>query len=83
MISNTAQRCDFRIHDIIDNKYRVERVLETSLNNQKFKVIDSEGKEYILKLIKLWEVEPSKQQRIALSADNEIKSCRIDSNYLT
>ena len=42
MISNTAQRCDFRIHDIIDNKYRVERVLETSLNNQKFKVIDSE-----------------------------------------
>ncbi|MCF2583300.1 protein kinase domain-containing protein [Bacteroides caecigallinarum] len=82
MISNTAQRCDFRIHDIIDNKYRVERVLETSLNNQKFKVIDSEGKEYILKLIKLWEVEPSKQQRIALSADNEIKSCRIDSNYL-
>ena len=58
MKSDTVQRCDFRIHDIIDGKFRVERVLSSTVTDQKFKVNDSHGKEYILKLLKLWEVEP-------------------------
>lgn len=83
MENSTVQRCDFRIHDIIDGKYRVERVLASSLNDQKFKVIDSEGNEYILKLLKLWEVEPHLRQRMIACSDSEIKSCQIKSNYLT
>lgn len=81
--NNTVQRCDFRIHDIIDGKYRVERVLDNTLNDQKFKVIDSEGKEYILKLLKLWEVEPRLQHAMSARSESEINSCKIKSKYLT
>lgn len=83
MNNNTVQRCDFRMHDMIDGKFRVERVLSSTQTDQKFKVNDTSGKEYILKLLKLWEVEPHLRQNMLLSADNEIRSCEIKSNYLT
>lgn len=83
MINHSVQRCDFRMHDIIDGKYRVERVLSTSQTYQTFKVVDSEGREYILKLYKLWEVEPRMRQVMLGSADSEIRSCQVKSNYLT
>lgn len=83
MNNNTVKRCDFRIHDIIDGKYRVERVLSSTQTYQQFKVIDSSGKEYILKLLKLWEVEPRLRSNMIVSAENEIKSCNIKSHYLT
>ena len=83
MRNNTVQRCDFRMHDMIDGKFRVERVLSSTQTDQKFKVNDTSGKEYILKLLKLWEVEPRLRQNMLLSADSEIKSCQIKSNYLT
>ena len=71
------------MHDMIDSKFRVERVLSSTQTNQKFKVNDTSGKEYILKLLKLWEVEPRLRQSMQLSADSEIKSCQIKSSYLT
>ena len=80
---DSVQRCDFRMHDMIDGKFRVERVLNSTLTDQKFKVNDTSGNEYILKLLKLWEVNPNLRQKMLLSADNEIKSCQIKSNYLT
>lgn len=80
---NKISRCDFRMHDIIDGKYRVERVLNGNLNDQKYKVIDTEGKEYVLKLLKLWEVEPRLQQAMSLRSESEINSCKIKSRYLT
>lgn len=83
MRNNTVQRCDFRMHDMIDGKFRVERVLSSTLTDQKFKVNDTAGKEYILKLLKLWEVEPRFRQNVIQSTDSEIKSCKIRSNYLT
>ena len=83
MRSNSVQRCDFRMHDMIDGKFRVERVLNSTRTDQIFKVNDTSGNEYILKLLKLWEVESGLRQKMLLSADNEIKSCQIKSNYLT
>ena len=79
----TVQRCDFRMHDMIDGKFRVERVLNSTRTDQKFKVNDTSGNEYILKLLKLWDVDPGLRQKMLQSADNEIKSCQIKSNYLT
>ena len=83
MNNNKIQRCDFRMHDVIDGKYRVERVLGDTLNEQKFKVIDVEGQEYILKLLKLWEIEPRLQQAMSARSESEIESCKIKSFYLT
>ena len=81
--SDSVQRCDFRMHDIIDGKFRVERVLNSTRTDQKFKVNDTSGNKYILKLLKLWEVDSKLRQKMLLSADNEIKGCQIKSNYLT
>ena len=81
--SDSVQRCDFRMHDMIDGKFRVERVLNSTPTDQKFKVNDTSGNKYILKLLKLWEVDSKLRQKMLLSADNEIKGCQIKSNYLT
>ena len=81
--SDSVQRCDFRMHDMIDGKFRVERVLNSTRTDQKFKVNDTSGNKYILKLLKLWEVDSKLRQNMLLSADNEIKGCQIKSNYLT
>lgn len=83
MNSNIVKRCDFRIHDIIDGKYRVERVLGQNTTDCKFKVVDSQGQEYILKLLKLWQMEPHMQQLMSVRSESEINSCCIKSNYLT
>lgn len=81
--SDSVQRCDFRMYDMIDGKFRVERVLNSTRTDQKFKVNDTSGNKYILKLLKLWEVDSKLRQKMLLSADNEIKGCQIKSNYLT
>lgn len=81
--SDSVQRCDFRMHDMIDGKFRVERVFNSTRTDQKFKVNDTSGNKYILKLLKLWEVDSKLRQKMLLSADNEIKGCQIKSNYLT
>ncbi len=81
--SDSVQRCDFRMHDMIDGKFRVERVLNSTRTDQKFKVNDTSGNKYTLKLLKLWEVDSKLRQKMLLSADNEIKGCQIKSNYLT
>lgn len=83
MRNNIVQRCDFRLHDMIDGKYRVERVMGENQSQRKFKVIDSQGREYILTLLKLWEVEPRMQKLMCARSESEIKSCQIKSNYLT
>lgn len=74
--------CDFRIHDMIDNKYRVERILDHAAFDCRYKVNDEQGHGFILKLFKLWLMSPQMQQRIAARSQSEINSCRIKSNYL-
>lgn len=80
---NIVRKCDFRIHDWIDGKYKVERVLGHSKYDSKFKVVDKDGNQYMLKLLKLWLVDPSKQAMMSARSESEITSCMIPSNYLT
>ncbi|MCM1142766.1 MAG: hypothetical protein NC453_29695, partial [Muribaculum sp.] len=80
---NTVRKCDFRLHDWIDGKYKVERVLGHSKYDSKFKVVDKDGNQYMLKLLKLWLVDPSKQATMSVRSESEITSCMIPSNYLT
>lgn len=80
---NTVRKCDFRLHDWIDGKYKVERVLGHSKYDSKFKVVDKDGNQYMLKLLKLWLVDPSKQATMSARSESEITSCMIPSNYLT
>ncbi len=80
---NIVRKCDFRLHDWIDGKYKVERVLGHSKYDSKFKVVDKDGNQYMLKLLKLWLVDSSKQAIMSMQSESEIASCIIPSNYLT
>lgn len=80
---NIVRKCDFRLHDWIDGKYKVERVLGHGKYDSKFKVVDKDGNHYMLKLLKLWLVDPSKQATMSARSESEITSCIIPSNYLT
>ena len=79
----TIKRVDFRIHDWIDEKYKVERVLGHSRHDSKFKVVDRQGNQYMLKLLNLWQVETARQAKAGVKTESEIMSCTIPSNYLT
>lgn len=79
----TIRRVDFRLHDWIDGKYKVERVLGHSRHDSKFKVVDRQGNQYILKLLNLWQVETARQAKAGVRTESEIMSCTIPSNYLT
>lgn len=79
----TIKKVDFRIHDWIDGKYKVERVLGHSRHDSKFKVVDRQGNQYMLKLLNLWQVETAQQAMAGIRAESEIASCTIPSNYLT
>lgn len=78
-----AKKVDFRIHDWIDGKYKVERVLGHSRHDSKFKVVDRQGNQYMLKLLNLWQVDTARQARDGVRTESEIASCSIPSNYLT
>ncbi len=78
-----AKRVDFRLHDWIDGKYKVERVLGHSRHDSKFKVVDRQGNQYMLKLLNLWQMETAIQTKAGIKTESEIMSCTIPSNYLT
>lgn len=79
----TIKKVDFRLHDWIDGKYKVERVLGHSRHDSKYKVVDRQGNQYMLKLLNLWQVETARQARAGVKMESEIMSCTIPSNYLT
>lgn len=79
----SVKKVDFRIHDWIDGKYKVERVLGHSRHDSKFKVADRQGNQYMLKLLNLWQVETARQAGDGARTASEIASCRIPSEYLT
>ena len=78
-----VRKVDFRLHDWIDGKYKVERVLGHSRHDSKFKVVDRQGNQYMLKLLNLWQVETARQTRDGVKTESEIASCSIPSLYLT
>lgn len=80
---NQVTKVDFRIHDWIDGKYKVERVLGHSQHDSKFKVVDRQGNQYMLKLLNLWQVETARQASNGTRTESEIAGCSIPSNYLT
>ncbi len=78
-----VMKCDFRIHDWIDGKYKVERVLGHSATDSKFKTVDRDGRQYMLKLMNVWRAPQGGREIISRCSDSEIAGCMIASRYLT
>jgi len=75
-------RCDFRTDDIIDGKYRVTKKLGEGSFGKVYRVTDSKGSDYALKLMKLWEVHPEIRDQLVARFEMEYETGRIDSPYL-
>lgn len=78
-----VERCNLKPNDVINGTYRVEKLLGEGTFGLVYKVKHtSEGKDYALKLLKLWTV--SSEERLVLQKrfDREYETGRIHSNYL-
>ena len=77
-----VERCAFNTGDRIDNRYTVTKSLGEGAFGMVFKVADSHGKEYALKVLKLWEVHPEIRQQLADRFEMEYQTGQISSPYL-
>lgn len=77
-----VERCDFGIGQRIDNRYTVTKSLGEGAFGMVFKVSDTSGKPFALKVLKLWEVHPEIRQQLADRFEMEYQTGQIDSPYL-
>lgn len=75
-------RCDFGIGQRIDNRYMVTKSLGEGAFGTVFKVSDSSGRVYALKILKLWEVPPEIRQQLVDRFEMEYQTGQINSPYL-
>mgnify|MGYP003289631008 CR=1 FL=1 len=76
-----VERCTFHTGDRID-RYTITKSLGEGAFGMVFKVSDSQGKEYALKVLKLWEVHPEIRQQLADRFEMEYQTGQISSPYL-
>lgn len=77
-----AQRCNFAIEDIIDNRFQVSKVLGEGSFGKVYAVKDYSGNLQALKLLKLWEVPSDIRESLMTRFDMEFETGRINSDYL-
>lgn len=80
--AEVAERCQFAIGDYIDGKWKVDSFLGEGTFGQVFRVCDSEGKVYALKLLKLWEIMASERPHLLKRFEREYETGLIKSDYL-
>lgn len=80
--SAIAERCTFAPGDYIDGKWEVKSFLGEGTFGQVFRVNDSGGQTYALKLLKLWEIMASERPNLLKRFEREYETGRINSNYL-
>lgn len=77
-----AERCDFIVGDCIDDKYVINKPLGEGTFGKVYRVKDSAGTQYALKLLKLWTVESNEREKLLKRFDLEFETGQIPSNYL-
>ena len=76
------ERYDCKVGDIIGEKYRIESILGQGSFGYVYKVTDSSGQVWALKLLRLWEVPSSIRQPLIERFDMEYRTGRISSRNL-
>jgi len=78
----TCDRCVFHPGDSINNDYRVDKMLGAGTFGCVYKVRDSGGGAYALKLLKLWEIPSEEREELLKRFNMEYETGHIESNYL-
>ncbi len=82
MPEELVNRCEFHKGEYIDNRYHVDKILGEGSFGKVYRVTDSEGRVYALKLLKLWEVPAEIRYSLVQRFDMEFQTGKIDSDYL-
>ncbi len=82
MISSAPGRSIFSSGDVINGEWEVLKKLGEGTFGTVYKVQDFHGKDFALKLLKLWEVNPVERENLTKRFDMEFETGRINSNYL-
>ncbi len=77
-----VNRCEFYPGDVIDADFTVRKTLGHGSYGVVYLVIDRTGKEYALKLLKLWEVPAEVRNPMVARFDMEFETGQIKSKYL-
>lgn len=77
-----ANRTEFNPGDFIADNYRVEALLGNGSFGVVYLVTDNQGREYALKLLKLWEVPAEIREPMIDRFEMEFQTGRIESKYL-
>lgn len=77
-----VNRCEFNPGDVIDTNYMVRKTLGHGSYGVVYLVTDNCGKEYALKLLKLWEVPAEIRNPMIARFDMEFQTGQIKSRYL-
>ena len=76
------ERYDCHLGDLINSEYRIEKVLGEGSFGVVFKVADTSGVPWALKLLRLWEVPATIRQPLIERFDMEYRTGRISSRNL-
>lgn len=78
----SVSRCELKPGEMVNAKYRVERLLGEGSFGVVYKVVDHEGKPYALKVLPLWKRVPSEREELVQRFRMEFDTGRINSPYL-
>ncbi|MEL5894823.1 FHA domain-containing serine/threonine-protein kinase [Bacteroides sp. GD17] len=82
MTNQAVDRCDYNVGEYIDNRYQVSKTLGEGSFGKVYRVTDGAGKNYALKLLRLWEVPPDIRKPLMDRFEMEFKTGQIDCDYL-
>ena len=82
MAYQVVERCEFNIGERVGNRYVVEKVLGEGSFGKVYRVKDTDGTIYALKLLHLWDVTPDIRQPLMERFEMEFKTGQIDCEYL-
>lgn len=77
-----ADRIDINTGDFLDGKYQVVKKIGSGSYGDVFKVKDSRGKNYALKLLHLWDIISDLRKELINKFEQEYKTAQIESKYL-
>jgi serine/threonine protein kinase len=82
MAYQVVERCELNIGERVGNRYVVEKVLGEGSFGKVYRVKDTDGTIYALKLLHLWDVTPDIRQPLMERFEMEFKTGQIDCEYL-
>lgn len=77
-----ADRLDIKTGDFLDGKYHVVKKVGSGSYGDVFKVKDSRGNEFALKLLHLWDIISDLREELIRKFEQEYKTAQIASKYL-